>query len=498
MSSQIFKEFKIVAETSPSKPAISFKHINEFTSLTYGHVCAKAIQLGAFLALKNIKEGDAVALLIGNQPEWPIAFMALQYVGALAVPLDIKLPPQELTRLLTHCKAKAILYSIKLPLETKRCIEGLPEVQALMIDGEKPVTQMSNSFGEIKRDTLDSSVAKSAVFFYTSGTTDEPKAVVLSQENLLSNVRSIKKLGLLNEQDVIISFLPLHHTYSFMVTCLVPLLLGAQISYPASLTSDDLLEAMSTTGVSIVVGVPQFFTLFHKTITRRLKSELFFIRWLIAGAAQCCWIIRSISKRNLSKHLFSAIHRPFGKALRYFVTGGAKLDEEILRDFFTWGFTVIEGYGLTETSPIVTFNPPGAPKIGSVGKSIPEVEVKIVGADDQGIGEVAIKGPNVMQGYYSLPDATQAVMKDGWFHTQDLGRVDAQGYLYLTGRKDDLIVLASGKKINPEEVEKAYSKTPYIKEICVVSALGAGGQAEEKQLMAVIVVDEDYLREKGW
>ena len=211
------------------------------------------------------------------------------------------------------------------------------------------------------------------------------------------------------------------------------------------------------------------------------------------GLIEILWQIRRFSGINLSKLALSKMHRPFGQALRFFACGGAKLNEEAARYLVKMGFTILEGYGLTETSPVVAFNPLKKQKIGSVGRVIPDVELKINNPDATGMGEVVIKGPNVTPGYYKQAEETLSVLKDGWFYSGDLGYIDKDGYLYITGRKKELIVLSSGKNIYPEEIESHYSKSPYIKEICVLGV----GAVEEERLSAVVVLDTDYCRKVG-
>jgi long-chain acyl-CoA synthetase len=179
------------------------------------------------------------------------------------------------------------------------------------------------------------------------------------------------------------------------------------------------------------------------------------------------------------------------------ISGGARLEPKIAQDFFKWGFTILEGYGLTETSPIITFNPLTKPKLGSVGLPIPGVMVKIRLPDEKGVGEIAVQGPNVMLGYYQLPDESRRVMPDGWFLTGDLGYLDEEGYVYITGRKDEMIVLSSGKKVDPEEVEKHYSMSPFIKEICIFTSAGKAFAEGANQLFAVVFPNEENLRIHG-
>jgi long-chain acyl-CoA synthetase len=264
-----------------------------------------------------------------------------------------------------------------------------------------------------------------------------------------------------------------------MVTLLVPLFLGAKVTYGTSLRPDDLTQIIKETKVTILVGVPQLFALIHKAIFEKIKKIPFFLRSFVLP------FIKSKVQNN------------FGKSLRLLVSGGARLEPKVAGGLSRLGFKIIEGYGLTETSPVVTINPPQKIKFGSVGKPIPDVEIKISSSDASGIGEVLIKGPNVMQGYFKQPDLSKEIIKEGWFYSGDLGYIDKEGYLFLVGRKKDVIVLSSGKNIYPEELEEYYSSSPYIKEICILSKTEEKFGRIQDYLYAIIVPDLEYFHLKN-
>ncbi|MBN1913029.1 MAG: AMP-binding protein, partial [Candidatus Omnitrophica bacterium] len=332
-----------------------------------------------------------------------------------------------------------------------------------------------------------------ASLIYTSGTTGSPKGVMLTHKNLCSDFQSIDKLKLFSDKDIFISILPLHHSYPFMITLITPLFCRARVTYTSSLRSDELLNLMREANVTVLVGVPQLFSIFFKNISDKMKKIPLIFKVPLSGLVEMLWQVRRFSGINLSRLFLAKIHRPFGRSLRFFACGGAKLNEEVARFLVKIGFTILEGYGLTETSPVVTFNPLKRQKIGSVGRAIPGVELKIDNPDVNGVGEVVIKGPNVMKGYYNRAKETSSVLKDGWFYSGDLGYIDKDGYLYITGRKKEMIVLSSGKNIYPEEIESYYAKSPYIKEICVLGI----GVSEEEKLAAVVVSDTDHFRKAG-
>lgn len=492
----IFKEFSNVVKTLSAKPAIFFTRDKKNQSLSYADLYNQAVKLGNLLSSQGVIPQDRVAILLGNEPAWPASFMALQYIGAVAVPIDCWLDTESICALLLHSEVKGILCSKDIYLRHKNYLEKIKGLKINLVDSSQFQEQIASSSSELFGEVGPQDENKPAAIFYTSGTISSPKAVMLSQKNLLSNVNSIKELKLIKEEDVFISILPLHHAYSFMVICLLPLLRGVGISYPPGFTSEELLGCIRNTNVSILVGVPQFFALIHRNIKDRLRKLPFATRPVFDLFIRLLWLIRKSFGINLSKYVLFGLHQPFGKNFRFMISGGAKIDDKAIRDFFKWGFLILEGYGLTEASPVVALNTPKALKIGSVGKPLPNVEVEIMSANLRGIGEVSMRGPNLMLGYLNLSQEAQIVTKDGWLLTGDLGYLDRRGYLYITSRKDELIVLSSGQKVNPEEIEKHYGGSPYIKEICVFASGKTGILEGTNQLAAIVVPNEEYFRKR--
>jgi long-chain acyl-CoA synthetase len=276
-----------------------------------------------------------------------------------------------------------------------------------------------------------------------------------------------------------------------MCTFLLPICSGAQITFPPSLKGPELLSTIKERRVTVFMGVPRLLEVLWNRITGELKGKPSFISALLLALLRLCSLLRKATGLNLGKWIFRRVHRSLGAEFRFFTSGGAKLDPRIMEDFEGMGLTVLEGYGLTETSPVVAFNPIKRRKAGSVGKPLPSVEVKIITSSETGEGEIAIRGPMVMKGYYKNPEATAQVLQEGWFLSGDLGTLDEDGYLYITGRKKEVIVLSSGKNVYPEEVEKEYLKIPLIKEMGVV-ARTEEGQAVD--LYGVIVPNLNYAR----
>jgi len=479
----IHRTFSESARRYPDKAALCFKKDNQWFTITYRDLEASSHKVAAFLIRQGFKKGDFAALVLENRPEWAVIYLGIMYAGLACVPLDRQLNRQEIDNLILDSGARIIFSSQAIFTEKFKVQAQNYSLKFVLVDYPGQEEQAIINFADIEEIKPDMSLFPEvssedvASLIYTSGTTAKPKGVLLSHRNICSNFRSVQALNICNRDDNILSILPLHHTYAFMVTLIVPLFWGAQVTYALSFKPADLTQIVKEAKVTILVGVPQLFTMLHKAIRERLKKIPF--------------ILRPFSMPLVTLKLRSQF-----RALRLLVSGGARLEPKVNRDLSRRGFKIIEGYGLTETSPIVTLNPPQKIKIGSVGKSIPDVEIKILDPDNAGVGEVLIKGPNVMQGYFKRPDLTAEVIKDSWFYSGDLGWIDKGGYLFLTGRKKDVIVLSSGKNIYPEELEEYYSKSPYIKQICVLSRQQEKFGRLIESLHAIIVPDLEYFRQK--
>ncbi len=460
----IFTVFRDSAQTCSNQAALTFKDADHsYTSYSYQELSIKIQNFVATLNEYGIGKGDKVALLLSNQPEFPIAFFALMSLGAIAVPIDVQYSPKQAAGIMDHCEAKLLLSTTHLYNNVHERLH----IDVCLID------QLNWKDNVQPIDHIDVDPDDTAVIFYTSGTTSAPKGVQLSHHNILTNYQALARFGLMSQRDVFISILPLHHAYAFTTTMLSPLLMGAHIAFVKGLSSKELLECMNAVGVTVFIGVPQLFMLLHRSVCEQLNKLGFFQRSLVE--------LTGLFKRKLKKK--------FGGSLRIMVCGGAKIDTQIARDFDAWGFSFLEGYGLTETAPVVSFNTIAERKFGSVGRPLEGVEVKIESPDDEGIGEVLVRGGNVMQGYYKDQKKTDQVIIDGWFHTGDLGYCDKDGFLFLTGRKTEMIVLPSGKNIFPDEVEQEYGTTPFVKEIGVLE------YADE--IVALIKPDESYFKKQG-
>jgi len=499
----LFSELEAVAARQPDRLALQIREGTGYRRLTYGEVARQARALAAALLRAGVAAGDRVAILSENRPEWAVAYFAVTAAGATAVPLDVQLSDAELAIVLSHAGCRtAIASGRQAPRVLAMKGAGGAPLRVVDLDADGS-TDRTLAFRDILRHhggteapalpaVTDETLAS---ILYTSGTTGAPKGVMLSHANFLANARSILEFGLVNAEDNLLALLPLHHAFPFMVQ-LILLYSGARITFPASLRGPDLAACMQETGVTLLVGVPQLFYMLHAGIFGEIGRRPLPVRVLLRGLLRLSGALRPLGL-NLGRIIFAPVHRRFGGRLRILCSGGARLDPAIARDFLALGFAMTEGYGLTETAPVVCFNPLHRMRPGSVGVPLPGVEVKIVNPDRDGVGEVAIRGPNVMQGYYQNPAATAEVMRDGWFLSGDLGRLSADGYLTITGRAKEVIVLSSGKNIYPEEVEEQYLKSPYIKEICLIPQTSDRGGAAVDGLLALVLPDLDYFRAQG-
>lgn len=406
-----------------------------------------------YSTLLDIEKEDRVVVFTENRPELAYSLFAIWEKKGTSVNLDAGYNVDELTYVLEDAQPKYIFTSeenyetaVKAKEKSGSPVEIIKFEDVKIPEGYKPDNY----------ELVAPADEAPAVILYTSGTTGNPKGVMLTIDNIMSNIDPLEKIKLYSGEDRFIALLPMHHILPLVTNLLGPLYKGASVVIVDELSSASIVAALKEHKITIMVGVPRLWEMIHKGLMAKINAS--------KVGAKLFKLCEKLGNEKVSKTLFKKVHEGFGGHLRVMASGGARLDPEIMEDFSTLGFMMLEGYGLTETSPIITFNRPGEAVAGSVGKVIPGVDVKI--ADD---GEVLAKGPNVMKGYYKKPEATAEVIdEDGWFSTGDLGRLE-DGYLYLMGRKKEMIVLSNGKNINPEDIEKEIMKnTNLIKEMGVV------------------------------
>lgn len=394
---------------------------------------------------------DKVIIFMENRPELLYSFLGIWDRRGTCVCLDASFSGEELVYYLNDSDAKYI-YTSKNNLEATKSAIALSgkEIEIVVVD------EIECNSIEIDEYVLKAPEREDiALMLYTSGTTGNPKGVMLKFDNILVNIEGIDKYKMFLQEDIVLALLPMHHIFPLLGAGVVPLAEGATIIFLKELSSQAMLTAMQEHKVTMMIGVPRLWEMLHKKIMEKINSSK-----ITKSIFKLAEKIDSISIR---KRIFKKVHEGFGGSIRFFVSGGSKLDPQISKDFLTLGIQICEGYGMTETAPMIAFTPINEIVPGSAGKILPGVEVKI--SDD---GEILAKGRNVMAGYYKRPEATaETIDKDGWIHTGDLGEMK-DGYLYVTGRKKEMIVLSNGKNINPVEIEQwVMANTNLIQEIAI-------------------------------
>ena len=422
----------------------------------------------------NIKKEDRVIIFMENRPELLFSFLGIWNKQGTCVCLDGGFSGEELTYYIKDCKPKYIFTS---RVNYEAAAKGLElagmenSVEILVVD-DIPVDYTGDDLTIEIEDKYFVSL-----ILYTSGTTGNPKGVMLMFDNILINMEGLDEYKMFRTTDRVLALLPMHHIFPLLGAGVVPLGKGATIVFLKEVSSQAMVEALQKYKITFIIGVPKLWEMLHKKIMEKINGGK--ITKFIFKLAE------KINSKNFSRKIFKKVHDGFGGNIRFFVSGGSKLDPQVSRDFLTLGIDVCEGYGLTETSPMISFTPTDEVVPGSAGKILTGVTVKI--ADD---GEILAKGRNVMKGYYGRPDATAEVIdKEDWFHTGDLGEIK-NGLLYVTGRKKEMIVLSNGKNINPIEIEQwIMANTDLIKEMAIMDY--------EDKLTAVIYPDFYKLHEEG-
>lgn len=407
-------------------------------TVTYGELKSSAEKFSETIQLT---EGSRIAIFSENRLEWIYAFYAAWLKKCIPVPIDFMSSVDDVSFILNDCKPDIIFYSEDKAKDIEEISKKLghsPQLvnfdKKLLVEGK---TAPSANFNNAPNDT--------AVIIYTSGTTGSPKGVMLSYENLEVNINAISKdVNIFKEQDRVMMLLPLHHVFPLVGTLVAPLFLGSSIAMSPSLNADDIIHTLQQNKVSIIIGVPRLYSLIRKGIIDKINQK--------SLAKKLFLLAKKINSEKFSRFIFKSVHKKFGGAVKYLVSGGAALDTDVAIDFKTLGFEILEGYGMTEAAPMIAFTRPGDFKLGSAGKAVPNSKMEIRE------GEIVTSGKHIMQGYYGRPSETNDILKDGWLYTGDLGTIDENGYLEITGRKKEIIVLSNGKNINPIEIETKLQK----------------------------------------
>lgn len=498
------QQLESIVQRMPDRAAFRLKTPEGYTTVSYREAYRQARGVAIALLAMGLPRGSRVAILSENRPEWVIAYLGAYLSGMIAVPLDTQISPEEWQRLLEDSASQVLFVSGALQPKVEQAPGGAGASRAIIgfdrlpenRDARKELAGLIDWAYSLSAPPPLPECAGSDIvtIIYTSGTTGNPKGVPLTHANIMHELRGVFGAIYTDEHDTLLCLLPLQHVLASVINVLVPLYKGGHVVFADTLKRAEILQALEEAGITILATVPQFFYLFHNRIQEELAKRPPMARRLFRGMLAINRFSLRYLRLNLGKGLFSRIHRSFGARLRLFVSGGSALDPKVARDFRDMGFTIIQGYGLTETTGACAVTRVRNNVIGSVGPAIPGVTIKILDPNEEGIGEILIRGPIVTEGYYKNPEATRDSIRAGWFHSGDLGRLDARGNLFITGRKKEVIVLPNGKNIYPDELETHYLQCPYIQEIAVIGVYSA--QERGEKLHAVIVPNFDHLKAK--
>ena len=494
---------KQTGEAYGDRPAYIFKteEKGKFRTITHKEFRDEINALGTVLINMGLKD-KRIAIISENRYEWELSYLAIASGVGVVVPLDKSLPDNELESLILRSQVEAIIYSSKydtimgtlrdkkntnlkyfISMDLEENTQGIYSEKTLIEKGKKLLNEGDSTYlnAEIDAD-------KMGIMLFTSGTTAMSKAVMLSHKNLVTNVMDITQRFDLTEEDRFLSFLPLHHVFECTVGFLYPISIGGSIAFCEGVKH--MADNIKEFGITAMISVPAVFDIIYRKVMKAIEKK---------GKLQNLEKGKKISnlllkvKIDLRKQLFKEVHESLGPKLRLVVTGGAALDPETEKGFNDLGFDVEQGYGLTETAPVIAAETPKCRRLGSIGKKFPSVEVKIDNPDEEGIGELLAKGSSIMLGYYENEEATKdALDADGWFHTGDLARIDKDGFIYISGRKKSVIILNNGKNVFPEEIETLLNKVEGIKESFVYEKKEDDGDVK---VCVKIVYDKQLIKE---
>lgn len=461
-------------------------------SLSYKEAHARVESVAAYLASIGVVAGSHVAVTGKNSPEWAIAYLAVLYTGAVVVPIDYQLSTQEIITLIRAGDVSAAF------VDEEKYEEIHAEYPAM------PCFGLSRSTGAYIYDLKapegrgfappDVPVKSTAAILFTSGTTGIPKGVMLSHENFVSDCLLAQSNLNISDQDVFYALLPIHHSYTMLAVFIESLSVGAETVFGKRMVVKQILSDLKEARVTMFLGVPMLFNKLLAGIMKGVREKGAFAYGLIRTLMAISGFIKKAFGVNPGKSLFhSVLEKASLSSIRICISGGGPLDPKVFRQYNELGIDFVQGYGLTETSPILTLNPVEHYKETSVGKIIPGVEVRIDDSNEEGIGEIVVRGSMVMQGYYKMPDETaQVLSEDGWLRTGDLGKLDDESYLYLAGRIKNMIVTEGGKNVYPEEIENEFQLYDEIDQI-LVRGYNPEGKTVVEEIEALVYPNPDWV-----
>lgn len=489
MASQTLQHWLDQLDRPGQQPAVIAFGKEDVEEFSYADLKHTAESFAAGLRKRGIESGEKIAFLAPSSFRWIAACLGAFKAGVVPVPLDVQFDDEALVHVLNDSKPRLLITETQQAPRLEE-LELETQFDLLLLDAEE---SDDHSWQRLTSETSEEfpspEADDEAVLFYTSGTTGTPKGVPLTQRNLASQLDVLLNADLVNDEDRVLLPLPLHHVYPFVVGLLTPLARGLPIVLPYSLAGPQMVRALKEGRVSVIIGVPRLYRALTDGVAEKVESSGWLARVGLGGAIRLSSGLRRKLGIRAGKWLLRPLHREFGPDVRVAACGGSPLEEDLAWKLESLGWQVAVGYGLTETSPLLTLNPPGKAKIGSVGKPVSNVELKVEpteegedpsDSDGKTVGEVLARGPGVFGGYRNLPEKTEGVFtEEGWFRTDDLGFLDEERYLHIRGRKGTMIVTEGGENVQPDHTEKVYAQHPAIREIGVLE--------EEGKLVGLIV-----------
>lgn len=480
-----------------SKLALEDINNTPLSKLTYGELLEKVLRFGSALRKMGIKERTHIAVIGENRVQWAVAYLTAACFNYVVVPIDKNLKTNEILNIIHESDTEVIVFSdsfSQMLAEKKSMMKKLKIYISMdsyseengflfmkdLIEKESPVK--AQDLPNINPEELFEII-------FTSGSLGRAKGVMLSQKNLASNLVDMVSMLFMYPEDRFLSVLPMHHTYECTCGMLCPLYCGSSVHYARSLKTvvDDIQKVRAT----MLLGVPLLFDKMFKKIYKSINEKKL-TSVIIKPMIVATDILEKVGWKNSKKKIFAEIHKKFGGAIRIFIAGGAAPDPEVAKGLREFGFNFLQGYGLTETSPILALNQLDNFRDNAAGLVLPSVEVSICSPDSEGNGEIWAKGPNVMLGYYNNEKATSDTFEAGWFKTGDIGRFDEDGFLHISGRKKNVIISKSGKNVFPEEIEDILNRSPFVSECFVY---GEEDAKETEIIAAQIVMDAEAVIE---
>lgn len=490
--------FKITVKRFGQRNAFTDWDTDDGSKRTYSYneVYEKVEKLAKWLVQNGIKKGDRIAVTGKNSPEWATVYLATLFAGGIICPIDYALHENEIENLLATSEPKFLFVDSEkinyfISKETDYAVYGLNRKEQKYVYDLQPTEEVELKQYPSEEDT--------AAILFTSGTTDTPKGVMLSHKNLVSDAYIAQYHMIIDYNDVFYALLPIHHAYTMLAVFIESISIGAEIVFGKSMAVSKLMKELKEGKITMLLGVPMLFNKLAAGILNGIKQKGAVVYGVLKFLMEIAYIIKKITKLNVGHKMFNAVLKKANiNTIRIAICGGGPLAKSVFKLYNQLGIDFVQGYGLTETSPIIALNPIQHFKIESVGKYfVGHMEMKILNPNEDGIGEICVKGPMVMQGYYKMPEETSKMFTpDGWFKTGDLGWLDSENYLMLSGRCKNLIVTEGGKNVYPEEIEDSFQLETDIQQITIQGYI-ANKETKSEEIEALIYPSDSLFERLG-